>query len=89
MWHFYYFNFERNDDILKPKSPCSFLNKNIKFNKNDTESKTENPKHSFRETNLVLQFIEELQTKSKTVMSLNSKKIKDSIFLLLILSEEI
>ena len=28
----------------------------------------ENPTHSFRETNLVLQLIEELQIKSKTVI---------------------
>ena len=27
------------------------LNKNMKFNKNKTESKTENPTHSFREIN--------------------------------------
>ena len=33
------------------------LNKNTNFNKNETESKMENPKHSFEETNLVLQLI--------------------------------
>ena len=33
------------------------LNKNIYFNKNETESKMENPTHSFRETNLVCQLI--------------------------------
>ena len=32
----------------------SSLNKNINFNKNETEPKMENPTHSFRETNLVL-----------------------------------
>ena len=69
MWLFYYFNFERNYDVLKSKSPCSLLNKNINFNKNGTESKMENPTHSFRETKLVLQLIEESQIKSKTVMS--------------------
>ena len=57
MWLFYYFNFERNYDVLKSKSPCILLNKNINFNKNKTESKMENPTHSFRETNLVLQLI--------------------------------
>ena len=30
--------------------------KYINFNKNETESKMGNPTHSFRETNLVLQF---------------------------------
>ena len=63
MWLFYYFNFERNYDVLKSKSPCILLNKNINFNKNETESKIENPTHSFRETNLVLQLISESQIK--------------------------
>ena len=43
------------------------------------ESRIENPPHSFRETNLVLQLIKELQIKSKTVMSWNSQK-KEGIF---------
>ena len=50
----YYFNFERNYDVSKSKSPCIFSNKKINFNKNETRSKMENPTHSFRETNLVL-----------------------------------
>ena len=54
---FYYFNFERNYDFLKSKSPCILLNKNINFNKNETESKMENPTHSFRDSNPVLQLI--------------------------------
>ena len=37
------------------------LKKNINFNKKETESKMENPTHSFRETNLVLQRIQEPQ----------------------------
>ena len=41
VWLFYYFNFERNYDVLKSKSPCILLNKNINFNKNETESKME------------------------------------------------
>ena len=43
MWLFYYFNFERNYDVLKSKSPCILLNKNINFNKNETESKMKIP----------------------------------------------
>ena len=43
MWLFYYFNFQTNYDVLKSKSPCILLNKNIKFSKNETESKKENP----------------------------------------------
>ena len=44
------------------------------------ESKMGNPKHSFRETDLVLQLIEESQIKSKTVMSWSLRKKKESIF---------
>ena len=33
------------------------LNKNINFNKNEMESKIENPTHTFREMNYVLQLI--------------------------------
>ena len=54
---FYYFNFESNYNILKPKSPCILLNKNIDFNENETESKMENLTHSVKETNLVRQLI--------------------------------
>ena len=43
--------------ILKSKGPCILFNKSIKFNKNETESKMENPTHSFRETNLLLLLI--------------------------------
>ena len=35
VWLFYYFNFERNYDVLKSKSPCILLNKNINFNKDE------------------------------------------------------
>ena len=44
-WISYYFNFERNYDILKSKYPRIMLNKNINFNKNKTKSKMENPTH--------------------------------------------
>ena len=57
MWFLYYFNFERNYDVLKPKSACFLLNKNINFNKNETVSKIENSTHAFRETSLVLQLL--------------------------------
>ena len=56
-WFFHYFNFERNYDVLKSKSPCILLNKNIKFNRNEMESKMENPTHRLRVTNLVLLLI--------------------------------
>ena len=49
---FHYFHFESNSDFLKSKTACILLNKNINFNKSKTESRMENPTHSFRETNL-------------------------------------
>ena len=51
---FCYFNFEKKFSILKSKSPCISLNKNIKFDKNETESKMEIPKQYFRDTIAVL-----------------------------------
>ena len=43
VWLFYYFNFERDHEVSKSKSPCILLNKTINFNKNETESKMEIP----------------------------------------------
>ena len=57
VWLFYFFNFERNYDVLNSKSAYILLNKNVNFNKNEMESKMKNPTHNFRETNLVLQLI--------------------------------
>ena len=48
------FNFERNCDVLKSKSECILLNKNINFNKNEMESKMEKSTHILRGTNLQL-----------------------------------
>ena len=49
-----------------------FAEKKINFNKNETKRKMENPTHSFRETNLVIQLkikLNQLQIKCKSVMS--------------------
>ena len=54
-----------------------FVKKNSSFNKNETESKMENPAHSSRESNLVLI---ESQIKNKTVRSWSSQKKKEGIF---------
>ena len=67
-------------NCVESKSSCILLNKNTNFNKNETESKIENPTHSSWETNLVLQLLKESQIKSKTVMSWNSQKKKEGIF---------
>ena len=42
--------------------------------------KMENPTHSFRERNLVLQLIKKSQIKSKTVMNWSLRKKKEDIF---------
>ena len=52
MWLFCYFNFERNYDVLRSKSSCLLLKKNMSFNKSETESKMENPPHTFRDLSL-------------------------------------
>ena len=65
--------------FLKSKSPCYLLNKNIKFNKNETESKMKNPTHSFREMNHLFHLIWELRIKSKAVMSCSSWKKEECI----------
>ena len=57
-----------------------FVEQNIKFHKNKTESKLENPLHSFREMNHVVQPVEELWIKSKTVMSWSLQKKKECFF---------
>ena len=41
-------------DVLMSKSPCILLNKNVNLNKNETQSKMENPTHSFREASHVI-----------------------------------
>ena len=73
-------------DVLESKSLCFLLNKSINLNRNKTESKMENPTHTFRETILVLQLIQESRIKSETVMSWKKRK-KIAFFVIIILSE--
>ena len=80
MWLFYYFHFERNYDVLMSKSAPILLNENVNFNKNEKQSKIVNSTHCFREKNLLLELLQELQIKSKTVMSWSSRKKKEGIF---------
>ena len=81
MWLFHYFNLKKYYDVLKSKSRYILFNKNINFNKNETELKIENTTNGFRDTNLVLQLIYESQIKSKTAMSWSSRKKKEGHFL--------
>ena len=88
MWLFHYFNLKKYYDVLKSKSRYILFNKNINFNKNETELKIENFTNGFRDTNLVLQLIYESQIKSKTAMSWSSrKKKKRAFFVPFVLSE--
>ena len=64
VWLFFYFNFERNYYLLKLKSPCILLSKNINFNENKMELRE--MRHGFREMNLKVQLTSESQTESKT-----------------------
>ena len=80
VWLFHHFNFKRNYDLLRSKSPFIVLNKNINFYKNKTESKMGNPTHSFRKTQVVVPLIEESQIKSKIVTSWSLRKKKEGTF---------
>ena len=51
-WTFYHFDLERNYGASKSKSACFLVGKNVKFNKNKTESKMKNLTHAFRQTKL-------------------------------------
>ena len=83
---FYYFHFERNYDVLKSRSTCFLLNKIINFNKNDAKSKMENPIHTFRETNLGLQTIQESRVKNETVIFVTAIFPEGKIFNICVLS---
>ena len=78
MWLLYYFNFKRNYEILKSKSPSILLSKNINFDKNEPELKMKNPAHSFGEMLCASAHIKS-QIKAKTVMSWSSRKKKEDI----------
>ena len=79
MW--YYFTFERNYGVLRSSNFCWTIWTLIKINQNWKWKipNTINPKHNFRETSLVLQLIEELKIKSKTVMRWSSTNKKEGI----------
>ena len=79
---FYYFDFERNCGDLKSKSPCILLIKmiNINFNKNDMESKMENPQTVLEKRTLRFSSYKNLKLKGKTMMGWSSRKRKEEIF---------
>ena len=84
MWRFYYFNIERNYDVLNSKSLRILLKENMKKKtENKTQNGIENRKFHTQlcETKLALQFIQKTKIKSKIVMSWSSQKKKEGIFL--------
>ena len=81
------FYFERNYGVLKSKSSCFTLNKNIIFNKNETKSKMKNSTHSFSEMNLVwFSSYKNCELKIK-LWWVGAHEKADCIFLTFILSE--
>ena len=80
MWFFYHFNFERNYDALKSKSPCILLNKNINFNKNETESKMENPTHGLERQTLCFSSYKNRKLKVKLWWVGTRKRKKDFLY---------
>ena len=76
-WLSYYFYFQRSYDILKSKSPCFLLNKNINFNKNKTKPKMEN---------LNTQFYRNKPCASACIR-IGARKKKSLFFVIFILSE--
>ena len=88
MWLFYYFHFEKNYDILKSKSPCILLNKNITFNKNETESKMENLTQSFEGQTLCFSSFKNRKLKIKLWSVGAHEKKKRAFFVLSILSKK-
>ena len=72
-----------SESQLKNRFSVSWCSLKVKINfiKNNMASKVENPTQTFREkVNLVLQLIEELQIKSKTVMSVGACERKKFLF---------
>ena len=57
MWLFYYFDFEKNHDVFKSKSPSILLNKTVNFNKNDTYYEVDNSSYVLSEASVVFQLI--------------------------------
>ena len=88
-WLFYHFNFEKNYDVLKSKTPCILLNKNINFNKNEMESKMKNPTHSFKRRTLCFSSYKNGKLKVKLWWVWASERKKRAFFVPFILSEEI
>ena len=86
MWLFNHFNFGRNYVVLKSKSSCILLNKNININKNETESKIENPTHSFGETKLGFSSYKNRKLKVK-LQWVRAREKKREHFVSFILSE--
>ena len=88
VWLFAYFNFERNDEVAKPRSPCVLLNKNktLKTKRNSNWIIS----HTILERQ-TLCFSSYKNRKLKVKLSwvgARERKEKEGIFVPLILSED-
>ena len=88
VWLFYHFNFERNYEVLKSKSPGILLYKNINFNKNGTESKMEIPHTVSERQTLCFSSNKNRKLKVKLWWVGARERQKRAFFVLFILSED-
>ena len=82
-WLFYHF------DVLKSKTSRILLNKNINFNKSETESKMKNPIHCFERRGLYFSSYKNCKLKVKLWWVGVCKRKKRAFFVPFILSEGI
>ena len=88
MWLLYYLNFETNYDVLKSKSPCILLTKNINFNKNKTEWKWKIPQTVLERRTLCFRSYKNRKLKVKMWWGGGPERTKRAFFVPFILSEE-
>ena len=74
-------------DVLKSKSPCILLNKNIVFNKNKTKPKMENPKLVLERRTLCFSSYKYRKLKAKLWWVGAHKRKKEAFFVPFIFSE--
>ena len=82
-----FFNFESINDVLKSKSSYFFLKKNINFNKNEAESKMENPHKVLERRTLCFNSYKNCKLKVRLWWAVTPKRKKRTFFEPLIFSE--
>ena len=87
MWLFYYFNFERNCEVLKSKSPCILLIRNTNFNKKKRNQKWKIPHTVLERRTLCFSSNKNRKLKVKLWWVGARERKKKTFFVPLILSE--